>query len=949
MTDSEFTIYHTNIRSCVQNFKYLLSYLNSLSFRYDIIILTETWLTDDFNDLFNIPGYNEVSLHRNRNGGGIRVYYYQTITADVCEQFTGIFSTHESLFLKISLKHKLSLIVGCFYRPPSKSVFNFIEYLNELVFVNQTLLKEKCVLIGDFNIDLLQLDNRNSHRVFTDSMTENGFRLLIDQPTHLNAQANNKLNSLIDHVWVNFAGEMTSGVLDHPLSDHLPIYLHIKLSHARPILKKIQFRCFTTDGWDKLENDKTRLFNSYRIETCNVDREVSKFDAWLQNIVNNYFPIKTKTISTKRVKMPWLDKETLKLISKKHKLFLAYKRKLVTYQYFNAYCKILKILINRLEVLYYKRKFEIYSKDSKKMWQIINKLSGRQTKNVQRVKTNEGEIVTEPKEVANIFNTYFNNIPEITQNSLESSLCNYDHLVPFCDRSMFLIPATEYEITKTISGLKAKSNTLKMPLKFIKNVKDEISVIICELFNLSISEAVYPDLFKIARIVPVAKKGNSICASNFRPIAILSLFNKIFEKLLYTRLNSFFTTHKLISKNQFGFRAGHDTQQATLKLLYHILPCLGSNIRSASVFLDFTKAFDTITHDLLLKKLERYGVRGEPLRLIRSYLTSRMHYVRVDDQESNLLPSRVGVPQGSCLGPLFFIIYINDLNILLDGLETIMYADDTTLIQQDQSPAQLALKLNFVLYKVLDWCHYNKLALNTAKTKWMYFSTKKDVIPDLYLNGSLIERVSVFKYLGYNIDERLTHSTHVKLISTKLSRFKHITKQIRKYLSPQAARTYYYGFIYSAISYGLLVWAGSLSNALGTRLCRLHDKIIFNLFSKDYETMGVVNNIYKRNKILKLDDLYKLKSCHTLYKIMHEGYSPFLFETITSLINSSRYNTRHSNNLRLPFPSVRSVKLNFIYRAISYWNDLDPGIKSLPSSSEFLTSVTESILFTYAE
>ena len=185
-----------------------------------------------------------------------------------------------------------------------------------------------------------------------------------------------------------------------------------------------------------------------------------------------------------------------------------------------------------------------------------------------------------------------------------------------------------------------------------------------------------------------------------------------------------------------------------------------------------------------------------------------MHYVCIDGRASGLLPCGIGAPQGSCLGPLFFLVYINDLNMLINDLNSIMYADDTTLLEQDSVPEQLLLKLNFTLYRVLDWCNFNKLSLYVAKTKWMYFSTKQDVIPNLYLNNTLIERVRYFKYLGFNIDDGLTHGKHMKLLTSKLSRLKYVTRYVRKYLSPEAARTYYFGFIYSVISYGLLVWGG---------------------------------------------------------------------------------------------------------------------------------------------
>ena len=239
------------------------------------------------NGLFEIPGYDNISLHRNRNEGGIRIYYDNRLTVDICEQFSGIFDTHESLFLKISLKNKINLIIGSFYRPPSKSIYDFIDYLNEVLLIHEIILSEKCLLVGDFNLDLLQKSSKNTHGSFFDLMSEFGFRMLIDQPTHCNAQSG-ELNSIIDHIWINFVEDLDADVLECPISDHLPIYLSIKLNYRSSELKKVQFRYFSNENWNKLENEKTALFSAYDVGDSNINLEMSKFDSWLQNFINGW-------------------------------------------------------------------------------------------------------------------------------------------------------------------------------------------------------------------------------------------------------------------------------------------------------------------------------------------------------------------------------------------------------------------------------------------------------------------------------------------------------------------------------------------------------------------------------------------------------------------------------------------------------------------------------------
>ena len=531
-------ILHCNLRSCYQNFNSFRSYLHGLSFQYDIIVITETWLCDAINDLFELSGYNHISLHRSRYGGGIRVYYLHDIIVNVYNEFTGLFETHEALFLRVTIKEKLSCVLGCVYRPPSKSITHFNEYLNLSLLSNEFIQKNKCILIGDFNVDYFKRSAINNYQLFFDAMHEGGFNLLIDEPTHYHAH---HPNSLIDHIWVNFNKCVHAEVIQNLISDHLPVVLNIKLPDKKSVILKKYFRDLSALNFENFDLNKNEIFNAYEIVGADPNVEMNRFVKWLEGIIDIYFPLKMQNMSAKRMNMPWIDDETMDFINKKHKLFLAYKKGLVAYSYFNDYCKVLKLLLKRLEISYFKHRFLRCKKDSKKTWETINDVLGRVKKDhVYAIKCDDGNITSDPLELSNLFNKYFHSVPHETQKKLKQPLCNYDYLVPSNPHSIFLVRATQSEISSIIAGLDNKKSSINLPLKFLKYAKEEISLILSNLFNLCLSAGVYPDALKIARVVPLFKSGNSCNLSNYRPISILPSINKIFEKLLFNRLDDFF-------------------------------------------------------------------------------------------------------------------------------------------------------------------------------------------------------------------------------------------------------------------------------------------------------------------------------------------------------------------------------------------------------------------------
>jgi retron-type reverse transcriptase len=323
-----------------------------------------------------------------------------------------------------------------------------------------------------------------------------------------------------------------------------------------------------------------------------------------------------------------------------------------------------------------------------------------------------------------------------------------------------LFPTDTSEIKNIIMSIKNSSacGIDQIPITVIKSVVDCISSVLASLINHSISKEIFPDALKIAKVIPIYKAGDKSLISSYRPISLLTTFSKVFEKVILKRLENFLEKHKLLSDNQFGFRKNRSTQLALTSYLDKLTEALDKNEYAISLFIDLSKAFDTIDHSLLLKKLYSYGIRGLAYDYIKSYLSNRLQYVETHGMSSSLLSITCGVPQGSILGPILFLLYINDISACTKLLKLFLFADDTTILYSSKDINELIKTMNKELETISDWFKLNKLSLNTAKTNYMIFKPIKNEIihPNLLLNETAVVRVHSTRFLGVEIDEKLT-------------------------------------------------------------------------------------------------------------------------------------------------------------------------------------------------
>ena len=330
--------------------------------------------------------------------------------------------------------------------------------------------------------------------------------------------------------------------------------------------------------------------------------------------------------------------------------------------------------------------------------------------------------------------------------------------------------------------------------------------------NKSLTEGVFPNSLKLALVCPIFKKGDVTKCANYRPISLLSNISKIFERVMYNRIEHFLEEHDSIYELQFGFRKNYSTNHALLSIVESIRKNLDNKTYSCRVFVDLEKAFDTVNHTILLSKLNHYGIRGESLEWFRSYLTNRKQCSTINGSSSEYSKISCGVPQGSILGPLLFLIYINDMHDALSKCIVHHFADDTNLLFSHKDPEVIRKTLNNELKLLYEWLCANRLSLNVDKTEFIIFRPPRTKLNNrivLNLNNKKIHESRKIKYLGLIMDDRLTWKFHINELCKKLGRSVGMLYKLRHLCPLTVLKSLYYSLLNSHIAYGLPVWGNS--------------------------------------------------------------------------------------------------------------------------------------------
>ena len=462
----------------------------------------------------------------------------------------------------------------------------------------------------------------------------------------------------------------------------------------------------------------------------------------------------------------------------------------------------------------------------------------------------------------------------------------------------------------------------------------KFSIPLAHIFNTSLETGNVPDEWKTARVTPIFKDGSKTDVNNYRPISVLPVTLKVLERAVHHQFYSFLTEHNLITQDQSGFRKQHSTATALLHFLDGIQLDIDGGKCCGVLFLDLKKAFDTVDHRLLLEKLVSYGVGGIELQWFTSYLENRQQRTLVNNSLSISKTVLCGVPQGSILGPLLFILYINDLPDKIQRCKVLLYADDTALYFSASSPAVLENILNEEISNVSSWFQTNKLTLNTRKTKVMLFGSAKRVgtFPPLNIkiDDNQIEQVSLFKYLGVWLDCTLTFAHHIDYISKKANARLAILGRTRRYISTKTAMTLYKSLIMPYFDYCDTVW-DTCSCQLKQQLQILQNRALRIINKVDRYTH--VSDLHKMSNILTLQQRRDQHIQVFMYKATHNLYPSYICSKFTdaSLIHTHTTRTAANNSLFIPRAKLNAGKNRISYRGATSWNLLSPELRKVPT------------------
>ena len=717
-----FFVVHQNIRSFRCNIDNFILFIRNLNVLPDVIILTETFFCEtDFHD---IPGYQSHHSYRtDKRGGGVSVFVKSCFISSIVNEKSMVVDSAEICTVDISITPSLKIKFIGFYRPPSSDIREFCRKLTAILSDFST--SDILLLGGDANINLF--NNNSQINFYTDLMHSYGCFPYISLPTRVS----DSCTSLIDHFWGNILDPIQSGVFDNDITDHRTIFMFIPLKTKNDSVFHKKFRDHSNLCLDKLASEMKSFCETFHVfDDLPVGLRTHIFFESFWDIYDKNCPIRTKVYPTNILKKPWLDADIIELSKIKQRLFRSYKLGTTSFNSYSSFKNQLTSIIKRCKKNYYCEKFEKAKGDVRKTWSHIGELMGcKKKRDISEIDYNNTSI-TSNHDMAQIFFNYFDSVPSDLRDNMPNSLTDpLSYLGPPLCKSFEFVVSDANEISKIIESLKDKSCKLDcIPVFIYKHLNNFISDTICNLFNSSVLEGIFPDILKQAKVTPIYKSGSSKLINSYRPISILSTLSKIFEKLMCKRFNNFLETNNILCKQQFGFRSNSSTSDAIVEFLDLCYGALDVKKCFMSVFLDLSKAFDTLDHNILMSKLSHIGIEGSSYRWFLSYLLDREQQVSIGLATSSIKKIKYGVPQGSVLSPILFLVYINDMYKSSDKLNFVHFADDSTVFCEGSDATELGNIFNAELQNVDKWLISNKLSLNLLKTKYMIFSHK--VIPD---------------------------------------------------------------------------------------------------------------------------------------------------------------------------------------------------------------------------
>ena len=897
----------------------------------DVLCIAETKLDESFPDSeFYLQGYRRpYRLNVSDTSGGLLVYVNSAIPSRPLSSLSKP-KDMQVLLIELNLRHHKWLLITI-YRHHSQNLKHFLTNLSLLVEYYSERY-ESVVILGDFN-------GTPTSDELVNFMSALSLHSLINTPTCFKSVDGSCINLILTNKKHSFQKTQSfeTGLSDH----HHMIYTMLKQTFVALPRKIITYR-----SYKKFSSDSFKADLEIGLSENTHPGDFSSLNSALKVSLEKHAPTKKRVIRGNN--KPHVSKALRKAIMTRSRLKNIYNRTKSNSDFLKY--KKQRNFVKNLNVKEKKQFFERLSNrpnnNPGEFWAHCKPFFTNKSISTETVSLLEGEVVTQDESgVAKIFNEYFVNItkslpivhwkPDYVCADVFDIIDKFaDHpsiikIKGFCFNDSFCFSHIyPWETYTVLMGLNtAKSSSGAVPAKILRSVAKSISVPLTDCFNNCISDGIFPSELKLASVVPVFKDGDTSCKEDYRPISILPSLSKVFERLLFAQISSFFGNK--FSKFLCGFRANYSTQHALLRLITQWQSCLDSHGKVGTILMDLSKAFDSLPHDLLIAKLSAYGFDCRSLKLMLSYLRGRFQRVKIGSTFSEWLEILLGVPQGSILGPLLFNIFINDFFAFISSCEICNYADDNTLYSCSETVENVLSDLESGLINSLRWLNVNQLVANPEKFQVMFLGMDAKKLC-LRVNNEIIIPKDFVKLLGIKIDDRLKFDKHIDNICKKANFKVNCLFRIRKYVEEQQARVLCNAFVLSNFYYCPLIWMFCYKG-LGNKIDTVHKRAlraVTGTFDQSLDDMLCLYNdktIHQRNLTVLATEVYKCLS-HRYPELVREL---FLFKT-------SIYDSRSGILLSLPpTKSVRYGLNSFIFRASQLWNSLPRKIKESSSVTTF--------------
>lgn len=916
-------IVHQNIRGLLCNFDMLQELIISHP-KIDIITLSETHLTKSNLDArCELDGYTFVRRDRDQGkGGGVALYVKNGIIfkrrSNLEKSLTG------SLLIEITIKNSKSFLVGCFYRPPETSNYfskNYNASIQSLLNVVSNENKET-ILLGDFNVNY-----RNCHEntEFKSTFAQNSYKQMIKKPTRTTETS----STLIDLIFTNRPSTLSKvDVIATSLSDHDMVACARKLNSQKYQPRTIKCRNYVNYEPNNLNEDISKIDWQPVYHSTNVSTALEYFNRSVKSVFDEHAPIIEKRVKGKSC--PWLSRDVKKLLNDRDKL-LRKARRTKNENDWASYKRLRNLCTNRVKRAkshYYRSLLNENTANPRKFWSTI--------KTIFPTQVTKSLIQDTDNDKTKKFSDYFKNaILTLKQKSmpLMNFTWRFTNPAPNRTNQNFTIGyISKIFVEKELRALSRNKATGpdELPPGMLKDCATHISKPLSYILNLSIDSGTVPSIWKAAKITPIFKSGNRELPENYRPISVLPVLSKILEKAVHHRLLDFLESNSLLSESQYGFRKHRSTKLAATLLCDDIRREMNNGNLIGVAYLDLSKAFDTIGHSLLINKLSAYGVKGKELQWFSSYLFNRTQVVSVGKTNSDTESIYCGVPQGSILGPLLFILFFNDLADSLTS-KVIKYADDTVIYCASKDVDIIESKLNSEIENVGLYCRENELLLNLkkGKTEVMLFGTSRRLCQcgrelRISYNNELVSFVKKYVYLGNLLDNTLTLSNNFDRAYKRASSRLRLLKNVRNHLNIHAATK-----IFDMMILPILTYAGPVKPVLTKtqtdQLASLHRRA---------KTITGNNNLKcPTNEIQQ-------QICLLVKKCLVKQTNSSIFDNYFKML-SHQQSTRNNNiSIELPRVKLESAKQSFYFAGAKIYNNLPTVIRSTVNISKFRSLIS---------